>query len=207
MAMYPVCFNLVQRKCVVVGGGAIAERKIETLLEFGAVVTVVSPELTPRLRKLADESSISCVQADFEPELLEGAFLVIAATNDRAVNEACSAAAQKSGIPVNVVDDPDLCTFIVPAVVRRGDLVIGVSTSGKSPALARRIREQIDEQFGTEYGDLVELMNEFRDQVRAKYSTIEERNAAYVRIMTSDAWMLLADGRHDEALETVRALI
>lgn len=207
MPYYPINLNLSGQTCAVIGGGAVAERKVESLLEFGAVVRVVSPEITPRLSELASEGRIERVESEYRPEHLAGAFLVIGATDDRGTNKQVSSDAQGRGMLVNIVDDPELCTFFVPASVRRGDLVISVSTSGKSPAMARRLREEIETCYGPEYGLLADLLGSLRDEVKAAYSDPAERTRAYARILDSDALRLLAEGRHDEALETARKCI
>ena len=201
MAHYPISVDLTNRRCVVVGGGTVAQRKVETFLEFGAAVAVVAPELTPRLRELASEGAIEHIAGMYEPANLDGAFLAVAATDDPHTNRAVSAEAQRRGMLVNVVDEPDLCTFFVPAIVRQGDLVIGVSTSGRSPAMARRIREELEALFGSHYGELAELLGELRDEIKARYPDMADRNRAYVRILDSDVLDLLARGKKDEAVQ------
>ncbi len=207
MAHYPVSLDLKGRRCVVVGGGAVAERKAEALVEFGAAVLVASPSLTSRLTELASGGQIEHIDSGYREELLNGAFLVIGATDDRETNRRISCDAQRRGILVNIVDDPELCTFFVPACIRRGDLVIGVSTSGKSPAMARRLREELEGQYGPEYGRLADLLGELRDEVKAKYPDPGERRRAFRRILDSDALRLLAEGRPDKALEAARKCI
>jgi precorrin-2 dehydrogenase/sirohydrochlorin ferrochelatase len=207
MSYYPLNFNLKDRKCVVIGGGGVAERKVEALLDAGASVAVVSPELTPRLSELAEGGLIGHVAGVYVSQALEGAFLAIAATDDRETNSAVSSDARRLGIPVNVVDDPGLSTFIAPATVRRGDLFISISTSGKSPALARRLREELESQFGPEYGELADILGELRDEVKAKYPDQAERNKAFLRILDSDVLLLLREGRRDEAVERARKCI
>ena len=207
MAHYPIGVDLTNRRCVVVGGGVIAERKVETLLAFRAAVHVVAPELTERLSVLANEGTIEHAARVYEHGILDGAFLVIAATDHRETNKSVSAEAQRRGILVNVVDDPALCTFFVPAMVRRGDLVISVSTSGNSPAMARRVRERLESLFGPEYGKLAELMGSLREEVKTTYPDQADRNRAFVRILDSDVMDLLAQGKRDEALARARKCI
>lgn len=204
---YPITLNLANRKCVVIGGGAVAERKVETLLEFHAAVTVVAPELTPRLRDLAAGGAIRHEAEVYAPDALRGAFLVIAATDDREVNKAVSLESQLHGILVNVADDPELCTFFMPAVARWGSFVIAVSTSGKSPALAGWVRARLESCFGPEYGELADLLGELREEVKAKYPSREDRNRAFERILSSDVLDLLAEGKQDEAIERARKCI
>ncbi|MBP6964437.1 MAG: bifunctional precorrin-2 dehydrogenase/sirohydrochlorin ferrochelatase [Armatimonadetes bacterium] len=207
MPYYPINLNLSGRTCAVIGGGAVAERKTESLLEYGASVRVVSPDLTPRLAGLKSEGRIEHVESEYRPEHLDGAFLVIGATDDREVNRRISEDARARGIPVNIVDDPELCTFFVPASVRRGDLVISVSTSGSSPSLARTIREELEARYGPEYGRLADLLGSLRDEVKERYASMEERAAAYERILRSEALRLLAEESFDEALEAARECI
>ncbi|HEY3297741.1 MAG TPA: bifunctional precorrin-2 dehydrogenase/sirohydrochlorin ferrochelatase, partial [Armatimonadota bacterium] len=131
MPSYPINLQLKNRKCVVIGGGAVAERKVESLLEYGASVHVAAPQLTPALQALADAGRIDHSSHKYAAGMLIGAFLAVASTNDPEVNRSVSLDAQVRGVLVNVVDDPELCTFFMPAIVRRGELVIGVSTSGR----------------------------------------------------------------------------
>lgn len=207
MAHYPVNLSLSGQTCAVVGGGPVAERKVESLLEFGAHVRVISPEITARLSEWSSEGRIEYVESEYRAEHLDGAFLVIGATDDRETNKRISSDALDRRMLVNIVDDPELCSFFVPASVVRGDLVISVSTSGKSPAMARRVREEIEARYGPEYGLLADLLGSLRSEIKAKYATMDERAAAYNRILDSDALCLLAEGRNDEALETAQKCI
>lgn len=207
MPYCPISIDLSNRRCVVIGGGQVAERKVEMLREFGARVTVVAPDITSRLAEMATDGSIEVVSGMYEPSVLNGALLAVAATNNREVNKAVFEEAQRQGILVNVVDDPDLCTFFVPAIIRRGDLVISVSTSGNSPLLARRLREQIESAFGPEYGQLVELMGMLRDEVKTLYNDPKQRNRAYERLIDSDVLDLLRQGRRDDAIARARECI
>ncbi len=207
MSHYPISLNLTNQKCVVIGGGAVAERKVLTLLDFGAAVTVAAPELTPRLGDLAAAGLVEHAAVPYAPEILRGAFLVIAATDDRDVNKAISSEAQRRGILVNVADDPELCTFFMPAVVRRGDFIVSVSTSGRSPALAKQVREELESRFGPEYGELADLLGELREEVKAKYPDECDRRQAFSRILSSDVLDLLAQGKRDEAIERARKCI
>jgi precorrin-2 dehydrogenase/sirohydrochlorin ferrochelatase len=168
MAYYPILMDLEGRRVLVVGGGGVAERKVRTLLEFGARVDVVSRALTPALEAQSGEGRVQWVGREFEPSHLEGAALVIAATDDAGANRRVGAACRERGIPVNAVDQPEDCTFIVPAVVRRGDLLLAVSTSGRSPALARAVREELEARFGPEYADFLSLMGSVREEVLAR---------------------------------------
>lgn len=216
MSHYPININLAHRRCLVVGGGSVAERKVETLLEFGAEVIVIAPELTPALSDLVEKRLIQHVAMSYRSDIsyrsdlsdrLHGAFLVFAATDDREVNKRVSADCRSRGILVNVVDDPELCTFFVPAILRRDDLIISVSTSGKSPAMARWLREKLEKDYGLEYGQLADILGELRDEVKAKYPDPADRNQAYLRILGSDVLDLLTAGKQSEALTKARSLI
>lgn len=207
MAHYSISINLAGKKCVVVGGGNVAERKVETFIDFGASVVVVSPKLTSALCDMAQKGLIEHIAQEYNPSHLDGAFLVVAATDDIEINKSISAQCHSRRLLVNVVDVPELCNFYVPAIVRRGDLVISVSTSGKSPAMARRIRERLESEFGSEYAALAALLGELRAEIKEFYPNIADRNLAYRRILDSNVIDLLADGRLEEALERARECI
>jgi len=160
---------------VVIGGGEVATRKVTMLLKADAAVTLISPEICQELQALADAKKIKCVLESFERKQLEGACLVIAATDDMAVNEAVSIAAKTQNIPVNVVDAPDLCTFTMGSIVDRSPVVIAVSSEGNAPVLARYIRTKIETMLPAGYGRIAAIAGEFRDQVKAKFATIQSR--------------------------------
>jgi len=185
MAYYPILMDLEGKRVLVVGGGGVAERKVRTLLEFGAEVDVVSRELSPSLEALAAEGHVRHVGREFEPAHLEGAVLVVAATDDAGANRRVSAACRKQGVPVNAVDQPADCTFIVPAVVRRGDLLLAVSTSGRSPALARAVREELETRFGPEYADFLALMGSVREEVIARGEDQKANQAVFEALVRS----------------------
>jgi siroheme synthase-like protein len=166
-AYYPVFLNIRGKKCLVVGGGAVALRRVEALLEHGAHVTAVSPCVTDGIRELAADGKVALVSEKYQTHNLQGMTLVIAATDDPATNRRVAREAAGRRIPVNVVDAPELCNFIVPAVVRRGDLTIAVSTGGESPALARKMRVQLEKQFGEEYAVLTRLVGDVRREMKA----------------------------------------
>jgi precorrin-2 dehydrogenase/sirohydrochlorin ferrochelatase len=168
MKTYPLFALIDGRPCLVVGGGAVGERKVRDLLIAGARVTVVSREVTPGLSNLAAQGQIQVIQGDFLPEHLDGMTLVVGATDDQQVNRAVSAAAQARGLLVNIVDAPELCTFIVPAQVRRGLLTLAISTGGASPALARKVREDLEQQFGPDYSRYLRVLQALRDRVLAR---------------------------------------
>jgi len=162
---YPILVDLQGKKALVVGGGKVAQRKIESLLEYGASVHVIARELTAELEQLRSRKRIELLGGEFSEAHLEGAFLVIAATDDALLNRRVSQEAQKRGLLVNAVDQPADCNFIVPSVLSRGDLLIAVSTSGKSPAFARKVRLELDQHFGKEYGFFLNLMGNLRKEI------------------------------------------
>jgi precorrin-2 dehydrogenase / sirohydrochlorin ferrochelatase len=184
MKTYPLFALLEDRHCLVVGGGAVGERKVQDLLRAGARVTVVSRELTPRLADLAAAGRLAFVRGDFNPGHLEGMTLVVGATDDEEVNRRVSLAAQARGLFVNIVDAPELCTFIVPAQVRRGPLTIAVSTGGASPALARQLREELEERFGSDYGRYLRVLQTVRDRVLARRRGHPENPALFQSLLT-----------------------
>lgn len=161
-ALFPIFFKLEGRRCVVVGAGTIASQKLEGLLDCGAELSVVAPHATEAIQELARSGRVSWIQAEFGPAHLDGAFLAIAATGDPAVNELVFQAARQRGVLCNAVDDPERCDFFYPAVVRRGDLQIAISTAGKSPALAQRIRKELEEQFDASYGRWLDWLGSVR---------------------------------------------
>ena len=153
---------------MVIGGGQVAFRKIRTLLDCGASVTVISPVLHPDLSELANKKSIQVIRRSYKSRDLKGAFIVIAATDTKETNRKVAKEAGRVGALVNVVDDPEPSDFIVPSVVRRGDLALAISTGGMSPALTRKIRTRLEDSFGEEYALLVSLVEEVRSTLRRK---------------------------------------
>ncbi len=177
--------NLEDRACLVVGGGAVGERKVRDLLAAGARVTVVSPECTPGLAELAARGQMTWRRTHFSPPDLAGMDLVIGATSDPAVNREVSAAARERHLPVNIADAPELGTFIVPATVRRGALTIAVSTGGASPALARQVRRELEAQFGPEYEGYIELLAALREKILARRRHHPDNQALFTRLVQS----------------------
>jgi len=188
---YPVFLKLRNKLCVVVGGGKVAARKAASLLDSGADVRVVSPELTPALRELAAQGRIAWRAGPYSVEALAGAFLVVGATGEAAVNRQVAADCETRGLPVNIVDAPELCSFIVPAVVKRGSLVIAVSTGGASPALSRRIREQLEEQFDESYSVLLAALGEARARVRQNVPDPVRRKEIFAALYEPDLLSVL----------------
>lgn len=180
---YPIFLNIQDKKCVVVGGGNVAWRKVCSLKDAGAKVTVVSPEFCPELEK---ETGIERVRQKYDSKFLKEAALVVASTDDGAVNKMIYSDAVERGILVNVVDKPEFCSFIVPSSVMRGDLCISISTGGASPALARNIREFLEKQFGDEYGEFTKLLSEMRQKILSEIREESVRRDILQRIAGLD---------------------
>jgi precorrin-2 dehydrogenase/sirohydrochlorin ferrochelatase len=159
---YPVFLDLAERLAVIVGGGGVAERKVVTLLEYGPRVRVVSPDVTPALEKLAASGAIELERRGYVRGDLDGAFIAICATSSEEVNRAVHAEAEERGCIVNVVDVPELCSFIVPSIVRRGTLSVAISTGGAAPTVAKRLRKHVQEHLGPEWETYVTLLGEVR---------------------------------------------
>jgi precorrin-2 dehydrogenase/sirohydrochlorin ferrochelatase len=184
-SLFPMFLKLEGRSSLVVGAGPIAASKISSLLESGARVTVVAPWASDELRKLADDGKFRWLARPYENGDLAGMFLVIAATSDGAVNRAVFLEAQRLGILCNAVDDPPHCDFYFPAVVRRGDLQIAISTAGQSPALAQRLRRELEEVFDESAGDWVSDLGRRRREILATYAASEERKQWLVELAYS----------------------
>jgi siroheme synthase-like protein len=207
MRYYPIYLDLKGREVLVVGGGAIAEGKALQLVEAGARVTVVSPELTDALGAAVDRGEIIHLSGSFAEADLNGAFLVIGATDDRKVNERIAKAAKERGLLCNVVDQPDLCNFITPALVTRGELQISVSTGGGSPTLTQRVKREVAALIGEEYGVLLELAAEMRAEAKQRIPDFERRKDALRAFVESDALDLIRAGRRDEARDLARRFL
>jgi uroporphyrin-III C-methyltransferase/precorrin-2 dehydrogenase/sirohydrochlorin ferrochelatase len=187
MTFYPVFLNLRGRRCVVVGGGAVAEQKVVGLLEAGARVVVTSPALTWKLEDLASTGTIEVLRRPYQRGDLEGAFLAIAATDDRDANAAVWDEAEDRGILLNAVDDLPHCSFIAPAVHREGDITVAISTGGKSPAFAVRLRERISALIGREEAEFLNLLGELRPHIAARVPDFKVRTRLWYQIVDSDA--------------------
>ncbi|MEX1141523.1 MAG: bifunctional precorrin-2 dehydrogenase/sirohydrochlorin ferrochelatase [Thermoleophilaceae bacterium] len=183
---YIACLKLEGRKCLVVGGGDIGLEKVEGLLACNGDVTLVAPDAVEELRSLADEGSIRWERREYEPADLEGSFMAIAATSDTDVNIRIYDEAEKRAMLVNVVDVPPLCNFILPAIVRTGPLAIAISTAGASPALAKRIRNQIADEYGEPYAKLAIMLNDVRGWAKGTLPTYQDRKAFFESIVNGD---------------------
>jgi precorrin-2 dehydrogenase/sirohydrochlorin ferrochelatase len=189
MKYYPIFLNVKDRRCLVAGGGRVGARKAETLLSAGALVTVVSPEFCDQLAAM---TGVQKERRFFDPGDLEGVFLVFAATSDPAVNQRIQAEARKAGVLCNSADEPDQGDFILPAVMNRGDLICAVSTCGASPALARKIRMDLDQAYGPEYATFLMLMKRVREKLLAAGHDPDGHRRVFRALMEKDLPGLLA---------------
>ena len=183
---YIACLRLTGRRCLVVGGGEVGLEKVEGLLACDARVVLVAPTAVPELEELAAEGSIEWERRGYDAADLEGTFLAIAATDDTDVNIRIWEDAERRAMLVNVVDVPPLCNFILPAIVRTGPLAIAISTAGASPALAKRIKRQIADEFGAEYARLAVLLNDVRGWAKGTLPTYQDRKAFFEGIVNGE---------------------
>ncbi|MBN2059653.1 MAG: bifunctional precorrin-2 dehydrogenase/sirohydrochlorin ferrochelatase [Deltaproteobacteria bacterium] len=199
MSYYPILVDLEGQTVLVVGGGAVAQRKIDSLLECGACVKVISRDLTPELKRYVDEGKIIPAGREFTRDALEGVFLAVVATDDNLLNRVIGEAAKESRILVNVVDQPEDCNFIVPSIIRRGDLVIAVSTSGRSPAMAKKIRERLGRLFGDEYGLFLTLMGRLRKEILSFGMSQEENSRIFHELVESPVLEAIEESNWNKA--------
>ncbi len=199
MEFLPVFLRIKARPCLVVGGGAVAERKIARLLRHDADVTVVAPHLCDGLALLVSENKIQFHEGEFTPSLLNDQVLVVAATDDDGVNEQVATAAHMKNIPVNVVDTPELCSYIMPSIIERDPVIIAISTGGASPVLARLLRANLETMVPAAYGKLAALVRDFRDQVKQRLPMNQRRRFWEMVLQGPIAEMMFA-GREQQAL-------
>ncbi len=197
MGYYPIFLEMKDRRCVVIGGGAVAERKVEGLVAVGANVTVISPAITDGLRDLLKRCAIRHVAREYRAGDRAGYDLVFVATDNAEINAAVSSEARSLRIWVNSADDPDHCDFILPAVIRRGDLAVAVSTGGVSPAVTRAVREELDEYFTADYARFVEIAGEVRSELRKKSASPDAD--AWNRALQGDFRLLIKEGKTVQA--------
>src|SRR5579884_1489488 len=195
---YPAMLDLAGRHALLVGGGEVAAQKAGPLIEAGARLRVVAPDLVPALRARAEAGEAAWEQREVRSGDTEGAAVVVCATNQREVNRQVSEEARAAGIPVNVVDDPELCTFIVPSTVRRGGLQVAVSTGGRSPAFAKFMRRELEQAVGEEYGVLAEIAGHMRDVARRAGVSYRQRDETAAASLP-ELLALLRAGREAEA--------
>jgi len=207
MKYYPICLNIYKRKCVVIGGGDVAERKVTRLLEAGAEVEVVGKLLTLKLETMKNEGKIGHIDADYREEYINDAFLVIGATDRDDVNDKIYLDADRKGKLINIVDSPDRCNFILPSIVQQGDLQIAISTSGKSPALAKKLREEMEGSYGSEYQILLDIMGAVREKVIVRGYPFEENKKLFEALLNSDILQYIKEENWSEVKKVVDDLV
>ena len=199
MDYLPIFYQIKQRNCLVVGGGAVAARKVNLLRKAGAEITVVSPELCDELQQLASSNKIKHIFRSYKPEDLDNCILVIAATDQRDVNEQISEQAKSRSLPVNVVDNPGMCSFIMPSIIDRSPVQVAVSTGGSSPVLARLIRTRLEGLIPSSYGKLGALVESYRNKVKAAFPNVEQRRHFWETILEGTVAELVFTGHEGEA--------
>jgi siroheme synthase-like protein len=202
---YPVNLVVAGRRCVVVGAGRIAARKIAALIDAGADVHVIAPAATAEVRNWADAGSLAFADRKFEPADLDGAWLATTATGDPDVDHAVFAAAEDRHVWVNSADDPENCSFTLMSVVRSGDLVVTIGTGGRSPALASWLKARLEGELGPEYATLLDILSEAREELRASGRSSED--ADWRQALDSGMLESIRAGRVDEAKETLHACL
>ena len=203
MRYYPINLDIKNRNVLVVGGGGVGSRKVKTLLSCGARVTVVSREVSAQLQALGASGEIRLEQRSYQSDDLDGMFLVIGATNDEKLNRQISRDAEQLNTLCNIADRPEVCNFILPSIVHRDDLVITISTSGKSPALAKKLRKDLEKQFGEEYGKLLRLMGTIRKKLLRQAHEPEAHKPIFEQLINSDLIGMIQENK----LEDINALL
>jgi len=202
---YPIYLDIENREVVIIGGGNVCARKAETMMKYGAHVTIVSPAFTDEIEGWAREDRLSLKRKTYDASDLGGANIVIASTDDQTVNEQIAADCRARRIPVNVVDVTHLCEFIVPAIIETGSIQIAVSTGGKSPALARTLKEDLQRTIGPEYAEVNDVLGSLRDGAKAAPSlpTDVDRKRFFDGIIAQGILGLLRGGKRREAYEII----
>lgn len=199
MLFYPVNLRIAGKPCAVIGGGSVACRKVISLLAAGAEVRVISPEVTTELAEMVKKKQVEYVERPYEKGDLAGFYLVICATDSTAVNQLAAAEAEQMGILANVADAPELGNFSVPAQIQHGDLLLTVSTGGKSPAMAKKLRQELAERYGEEYGLYLDMIDKVRRQLKQRLATSKEREIFWRETIDEEVLALLRQGRIEEA--------
>jgi uroporphyrin-III C-methyltransferase/precorrin-2 dehydrogenase/sirohydrochlorin ferrochelatase len=207
MSFLPIFLNIAERPCLVVGGGPVAARKIRQLLKAGGRITVLAPELCAEIGAMRDGDTVSHIAEDFAERHLAGMALVIAATDDEVINRQVSEQARLHNIPVNVVDNPKLCTFIMPSVIDRDPVQIAISTGGASPVLARLLRARLETMVPASFGRLADLMRKTREVVKKRFPDMRARRRFWEQVLQGPVAEMLYAGQDQSALKTLEAQI
>jgi precorrin-2 dehydrogenase/sirohydrochlorin ferrochelatase len=207
MRYYPINLDIRNRNCLIIGGGGVGTRKAVALLACGARVTVVSPEVSQRLADLAASDVLVLIQRSYREEDLKTMFLVIGATDDEELNRRVHRDAEKRGILCNIADRPEICNFILPSVVRRGDLTISISTSGRSPALAKKLRKELELVYGEEYRLLLHLMGAIRRKLLKEAHAPEAHKPLFEQLVDSDLPAMIREDRRADIDRLLREVL
>lgn len=200
---YPIYLDIEERAVLIIGGGEVCARKAETMLKYGGRVTIVSPEFTDEIERWAADGKMTLRRKLYDESDLDGAAIVIASTNDRCVNGRIARDCRRRKIPVNVVDVTHLCEFIVPAIIETGSIQIAISTGGKSPALARTLKEDLKRAIGEEYAEVNDVLGTLRAGAKKTLPTDVDRKRFFDGILAAGILEMLRSGRRAEAYETI----
>ena len=204
---YPIYVELHEQPCIVIGGGKIAEGKVEGLLTAGAQVTIISPSLTSHLHTLVEQNKVAYISRTYQHGDLAGAFMVICATDQAEINHQVWQEASANRQLVNVVDDTPRCNFIAPAILRKGDLNIAISTGGKAPALAVRLKERLQKEIGPQYERFLELSGQLREPLARNIPDFEARKKLWYELVDSDILELLSQDNEPAALDLISQVV
>lgn len=201
--LFPIYLDLKGKNCLIIGGGQVAERKVENLLNYEVNIKLVSPEVENRIREWSRQGIINWIAREFEKADLEGTYLVFVATDDGKVNRRAAELCRQKGIMVNAVDDPPNCDFFIPSIIRHKSLVVAISTEGKSPLFARKLREQLENTITPVYGEFVEMLGEYRSIIKEAIPDINKRKVVFQQLIDSDVLDLLKAGEEEKARERI----
>ncbi|QGT99049.1 Precorrin-2 oxidase [Candidatus Syntrophocurvum alkaliphilum] len=205
--LFPIFLDLTNKKCVIIGGGKVAERKVNNLLAYGAKITIVSPEIEHGIKEKVDIGLLTWHKRQFKDKDIKQAYMVYSATNDPVINKRVADLCLAAGILVNAVDDPPNCNFYVPSIVRRNSLVVAISTEGKSPLLAKKLREEFEQIITAEHGEFVDILGNLREIIKKEVKDIEERKKLFESLVNSDILELLQKGEKEKVRERVEQCI
>ncbi len=197
MRYYPIYLDIKNRNCLVIGGGSVGTRKVLTLLACGANVTVVSTAVTEKLHQLSNNGVIKLKERPFRTTDLDNRFLVVGATDNQELNFKIHAEAEHRGMLCNIADRPEVCNFILPSIVNRGDLIIAISTSGKSPAFAKKLRKHLEKEFGDEYAEFLNLMGAIRKKLLSQDHEPEAHKHLFEQLIERDLVQMIKEGDTD----------
>jgi len=207
VGFYPILINLQEFRCIVVGGGRIAHRKVLSLLKFGADITVISPKISKSILELANNKSVKIIKKEYSEKAIDGFGIVFSATDNPEINRTVRKDCTKKGILLNVVDDPDLCDFILPANVIRGDLTISISSQGKAPFFTKKMRHKVERLIPPIYEDIINMAAQLRKQVILNKNVNPKTKTRILKQFTSQNWekILMGNGRksHQDHIEEI----